>query len=366
MWILILFILGCVSGFILFSRILLEDDGIPFESNKKVSVIIPTRNEEENLPFILASLNAQTFKPYEIIVVDDFSEDETKKIAQNYGAKTIENSELPAGWTGKSWSVWNGFNHSSGDILVFLDADVRLKPRALEVLLKMREKEDGVISVVPHHYTEKLYERFSLISNILGIFAFTSPFERRNPEKGLYGSCIVAQREAYEKVGGHNSIRAEILDDLKLGKKFSNLGVKVKNFIGYGFVYFRMYPHGIVSEMQGFGKGAILSAATLKPKTIILIVAWLLGLISSGIVTPVLLFINPILAIPFLMGYILYTLQILYFIKYTGYFGKLIPLVHFISTLFFLLITLYSLYQVKFLGYVAWKGRHIEVGGKKR
>lgn len=366
MWIMILFILGCVSGFILFSRILLEDDGLPFKKDIKVSVIIPARNEEGNLPFILTSLNTQTFKPYEIIVIDDFSEDNTKKVAQDYGAVTIENSKLPEGWTGKSWAVWNGFNHSSGEILVFLDADVRLKPHALEVILKVREKSGGVISVVPHHYTEKFYERLSLISNILGIFAFTSPIERRNTEKGLYGSCIVARREDYEKVGGHNSIKAEILDDLKLGRKFSKLGVKVENFIGYGFVSFRMYPEGIGSEIQGFGKGATLSAATLDPKTVMLIVVWLLGLIITGLVTPVLLFINPIQSIPFVIGYIIYTFQIIYFIKYTGYFGILMPLVHFVSTLFFLLITLYSVYQVNFLGYVSWKGRHVEVGGKKR
>ena len=365
MEILFLFVLGCLSAFILFSRILIKSDNKPFKSNSKVSVIIPARNEEKNLPFILNSLEIQTYKPYEIIVVDDFSDDKTKETARQYGVKVIENTELPTGWTGKTWSVWNGYLHSSGDILIFLDADVRLEPHALESLLKTRKKSNGVISVVPYHHTEKFYERFSLITNILGVFAFTSPFERRNPEKGLYGACIVSTREDYEKVNGHYSIRSELLDDLNLGKEFLKAGINVENYIGHGLVSFRMYPQGIISAMQGFGKGAILSTATLKFGTVFFISIWILGLITVGFFTPFLLFIKSSWSITFIIGYVIYMTQIFYFQKYTGRFGIVMPVLHFLSSLFFILVTLYSIYQVTFLGYVSWKGRRIEVGGRK-
>ena len=365
MKILILFVIQCLSGFVLFSRTLIKSCNEPFKNDKRVSVIVPARNEEKNLPYILNSLNAQTYKPFEIIVVDDFSEDKTKEIASQYGVKIVENTELPAGWTGKTWAVWNGFLNSSGDILVFLDADVRLAPNALESLLQARESSGGVISVVPFHHTEKFYERLSLIANILGIFAFTSPFEKQNPQKGLYGSCIVAERKDYEKINGHRGIKSELLDDLNLGKKFSEAGIKVENFIGYGLVSFRMYPQGIISEIQGFGKGAVLSAATLRLTTLMFIVFWLLGLLAVGFLTPLFLFIDPLRVIPFTAGYMLYTLQILFFIRYVGNFGKIMPVLHFLSSLFFIFITLYSIYQVTFLGYVSWKGRHIDIRGGK-
>lgn len=365
MKLLILFILQFLSGFLLFSRTLIRNQYQALQNGKKVSVIIPARNEEQNLPYLLESLQVQTYRPYEIIVVDDFSEDKTAAIARSYNVRVIKNAELPAGWTGKTWATWNGYRNSSGEILVFLDADVRLAPHALESLIKTRERVNGVISVVPYHHAEKFYEQFAMVTNILGIFAFTSPFEKRNPEKGLYGSCIVAAREDYEKINGHNSIKSELLDDLNLGKKFSQAGVGVENFIGYGLVSFRMYPQGIKSEIQGFGKGAVLSAATLRPATVAIIVFWLLGLLTAGFATPVLLLINPSQVVPFAFGYLLYTIQILFFIKYVGDFGKIMPGLHFLSSLFFLLITVYSVYQVTFLGYVSWKGRHIEVGGGK-
>lgn len=150
-------------GLILFSRQKLKDNGTPLPSGKKVSVIIPARNEEINLPHLLTSLKEQTYMPDEVIVIDDFSEDETAIIAQGYDVRLIKNPDLPEGWTGKNWAVWNGYLASHGDILIFLDSDVRLAPKGIELLLKNREAAGGAISVVPYHYNEKIYERLSLI-----------------------------------------------------------------------------------------------------------------------------------------------------------------------------------------------------------
>lgn len=362
MWILILMLVGCLSGFILFKKNTLPIYHEPYQGLRKLSVIIPARNEECNLPHLLESLMSQTFPPFEIIVVDDFSNDRTKEIAKSYGVKVIIGSTLPEGWTGKSWAVWNGYLHASGDVLAFLDADIRMAPNALESLMKAREHAKGVISVVPFHHTEKLYEKFALIMNILGIFAFTSVFERGNPKKGLYGSCILALREDYEKINGHESVKSEVLDDLLIGSKFIEAGIPVTNFIGYGLVSFRMYPSGIRSEIEGFSKGAVLSTSTLSPWTIVLIAIWVVGLLVSS---TLFIFANTSLAMPLLIGYILYMLQLFYFTKYVGVFGIMIPILHIVATLFFIVIMVYSLYQVVVLGHVKWKGRYVRVGGKR-
>ncbi|MBW7461652.1 glycosyltransferase, partial [Paenibacillus sepulcri] len=170
----------------------------------------------------------------------------------------------PEGWTGKNWAVWNGYQQASGDLIAFLDADIRLEPKALEFLLHARERAGGVISVVPYHYTVKFYEKLAMITNILGVFAFMSPFENTNPRKGLYGSCILTAREDYEKIGGHQSVKSELLDDLNLGARYAQAGIPVVNFIGSGLVSFRMYPGGIRHEIEGFAKGAALSTSALK------------------------------------------------------------------------------------------------------
>jgi glycosyltransferase involved in cell wall biosynthesis len=350
-----------MAGFALFARITLSDRLSGTEDELRVSVIIPARNEEKNLPFLLDSLMEQRVKPYEIIVVDDFSSDRTYEIASSYGIKVIKNEELPENWTGKTWAVWNGFKAATGDIMVFLDADVRLSPDALGVLLHERSEAGGAISVVPYHKTEKLYEKLSLILYILGIFAFTSPFERRSRVKGLYGSCIVISREDYEKVNGHGGIKSELLDDLNLGKKLSSAGVKIKNFIGHRYVCFRMYPYGLKSELQGFGKGAVLSTATLRPPTIFAIALWIVGLLASGFAAPALLIAGNRCWLAFAAGYILYTLQIFYFLRYSGRYGLLMPVMHPVSSIFFIVVMIYSACQVIFKGSVTWKGRNIKV-----
>lgn len=362
MWVIVPMLIGCLSGFLLFRRNILPVSRGNDLKQRKLSVIIPARNEEYNLPHLLDSLKSQTVQPYEIIVVDDDSDDRTKQIAESYGVKVVAGSSLPSGWTGKSWAVWNGYLHATGDVFAFLDADIRLAPNALASLLKARERASGVISVVPFHYTEKLYERLAMIVNMLGVFAFTSVFERNNPRKGLYGSCILALREDYEKIHGHESVKSEVLDDLFLGARFNKAGVPVTNFLGYGLVSFRMYPQGIRSEIEGFSKGAVLSTSTLRPWTIVPIAIWLIGLIVSE-TAPI--FVNTSWAVPLLIGYLLYMAQIFYFNKYVGAFGIVIPVLHFVSTLFFIGVMLYSLIQVAFFGQVRWKGRNVQVGGKR-
>ncbi|WP_425453291.1 glycosyltransferase [Cohnella lupini] len=352
----------CSVGFILFRRNTIPSRSpLNSYSAKRLSVVIPARNEEHNLPQLLQSLREQTLQPFEIIVVDDFSEDGTRETAESFGVTVIDNTELPPGWTGKNWAVWNGYSHASGELIAFLDADIRLAPSALESLCAARERYGGAVSVVPYHYTEKFHERLALLPNILGVFAFTSPFEARNPTKGLYGSCILVDRADYELAGGHESVKSELLDDLNLGAKFMKAGIKVTNLIGHKLVSFRMYAQGIRSELEGFGKGAVLSASSLSLGTILLISLWLVGLLVSELFV---FAFDTSLAVPLAFGYFLYMAQMIYFVKYIGRFGIAMILLHFLSGLFFIVVMLYSLYQVVVLGHVAWKGRNVKVGGR--
>src|SRR5690606_39821258 len=90
-------------------------------------------------------------------------------------ALPICNEELPRGWTGKSWALWNGCRHAGGDLLLFLDADVRMAPDALASLVAARDRAGGVVSVVPFHEARRFHEKLLLVVNLLGMFAFTSP-----------------------------------------------------------------------------------------------------------------------------------------------------------------------------------------------
>ncbi|MBD3921328.1 glycosyltransferase [Paenibacillus sp. PR3] len=359
----VLMLCACAAGFVLFRRNTVPVCRLGPIEPSKLSIIIPARNEERNLKHLLHSLELQTYTPIEIIVVDDCSEDRTREIAEKFGVRVITNTEPPEGWTGKNWAVWNGYQEATGDLIAFLDADVRLYPHALKSLLAAREQTGGVISVVPYHEAVRFYERLAFIPNLLGLYAFTSPFERSNPNKGLYGSCIVTTRVDYELARGHESIKGELLDDLNLGAQFMRAGIPVTNYIGYGMVSFRMYPGGIRSEIEGFSKGAVLSTSKLSGWTTSLVAVWLVGLLAAE-AAPFVLGMS--WALPIAAGYLAYTIQLYSFLHYTGRFGYWLPFVHVLSSVFFLYIMLYSVYQIVFHGQVAWKGRQVKVGGRGR
>ncbi|MBK9922452.1 MAG: glycosyltransferase [Elusimicrobia bacterium] len=95
------------------------------------SVIIPARDEARRLPALLESLQNQSLRPLEILVVDDHSTDGTTDVARRVGARVIASAPLPAGWRGKTWACQQGAREARGPWLLFLDADLRLLPGAL-------------------------------------------------------------------------------------------------------------------------------------------------------------------------------------------------------------------------------------------
>jgi hypothetical protein len=195
---------------------------------------------------------------------------------------------------------------------------------------------------------------------VLGALTFTSPFEQRNPRKGLYGSCIIATREDYERIGGHEQICSKITDDLSLGGRFQEAGIKVTNYLGGRLVSFRMYPGGFRSELEGFAKSAMLSTALLHPLTLACSILWIIGLIVTQVWF---LAIGHAALIPLVAGYILYVAEIYYINRLVGRFGIIHQLFPILTVVFFLVVIGYSLYQSHIMKKVIWKGRTIDVGG---
>jgi glycosyltransferase involved in cell wall biosynthesis len=351
---------GLWAGWRLFDRKLLPapPDAPRSDARPKVSVVVPARNEADNLPHLLESLRAQTLLPHEIVVVDDGSEDGTGEVAARYGARVIRHDEPPPGWMGKNWALWDGFGRTTGDVVVFLDADVRLAPNALEALVAARDKAGGAVSVVPFHTALRLAEKLSLVFNMLGVFAFMSPFEADNPRRGLYGSCIVTAREDYLRVNGHAGVRSALVDDLALGARFLAAGIPVVNYMGWPLVSFRMYPGGLRHAAEGFSKSAALSMDQLDRRTVFLCALWMIGLLASGLF----FWLDWALA----AGFVLYASQLWRMARYAGTFGLLAPVLHTLPSLFFVGVMLYSVYQTAVLGRVTWKGRRISVRSGRR
>jgi Glycosyltransferases, probably involved in cell wall biogenesis len=170
----VLSILGILAGLFLFTKpVFLQKKAK--KQNLFLSIIIPARNEAHNLPNLLNSLKKQTYKNYEVIVVDDQSKDNTAQVARSLGAKVIEIKDKPKDFLGKPFACYTGYKKAKGEILLFVDADVRFdSPCALEKIVGELEDFEGVISVWPYHNIVHFYENFSAIYAIISSMASRS------------------------------------------------------------------------------------------------------------------------------------------------------------------------------------------------
>jgi len=153
-------------------------------SAEQLSIIIPARNEEQNLPTLLNSINAQTMKPCEIIVVNDASTDRTAEVAQQPGARVVNSPPPPEGWRGKAWACHQGAQAATGELLLFLDADTWFEPDGLARVLA--DYDGGAFSVGPFHAVRRAYEDLSLFFNF-NMTIGTSP-------GGLFGQMLLVDR----------------------------------------------------------------------------------------------------------------------------------------------------------------------------
>lgn len=285
-------LVGWVAGAWLLARVprcRQPDDGAPVPES--VGVVIPARNEARMLPRLLASLTGQQPGPARVVVVDDGSHDATAEVAREGGATVVPVGPLPEGWTGKCRACWVGAGAvAECDVVVFLDADTTLAPGGLAAILAEHRRRGGLVSVQPFHVTERFYERLSAFFNVvamMGVDAF-NPLRGRIEPRGAFGPCLVASHDDYMAAGGHEAVRAAVVEDVALARRFLSSGRPVTCFGGRGTISFRMYPDGPAQLVEGWTKNFAQGAAGTRPVTLALVVAWVsacilaaLGLVGS-------------------------------------------------------------------------------------
>jgi 4,4'-diaponeurosporenoate glycosyltransferase len=329
-----------------------------------VSVIIPARNEEQNLPLLLSDLRAQTLPIHEIICVDDASEDSTAQIAAASGAKLIRLVTKPEGWTGKTWACQNGADAATGELLLFLDADVRLNPEGLHTLLSAYRQEGCTISVQPYHKTEKLYEQLSMMFNFVQIAANGTALPKpRNV--GLYGPVILISRQEYKKAGGHESVRTSVVEDMALGSQLKLAGLPFRLFTGNQDVSFRMYGGGLRSLLQGWVKNMATGAASTPASVFVMVFLWIASLISVPLhLVKFSVSQNLLWLVVYGFLYIVWICVFAVLANRIGRFQTWAFILYPIPVLVLLGVFLVSAFKKLFGLKVIWKGRTIETGGK--
>ncbi|MCU0580798.1 MAG: glycosyltransferase family 2 protein, partial [Desulfobacterota bacterium] len=336
-----------------------------------LSLIIPARNEEKNLDRLLRSIKNGNPRPDEIIVVDDHSEDATGEVGIRAGCKVIASAELPEGWVGKTWACWQGVGQARGDLILFLDADTVLEPGGFSRLVETYLGKGGLVSVYPYHRMERPYERLSAFFNLIslaGTGSFTLLGSWLNP-RGAFGPCMLCSRRDYLAVGGHagERIRGEILESLGMEEAFRQKGLPVHLFGGKGAISFRMYPSGLRSLREGFGKSLGVGFRGTPSFLLVLIVLW----ISGGFSTTRHLLQNGLLAdwsalaIWAVMD-LLYVLQIFRMLASVGNFTFVTALFFQIPLFFFLAVFSTSLIRTFLFRRVTWKGRTVKISSGSR
>ncbi len=234
----------------------------------RLSIIIPARNEQANLPRLLRSIGESAPRCTQVIVANDNSTDQTASVARAHGAAVVSVPPLPNGWRGKTWACHHGATAAEGDVFLFLDADTWFETGGLARLCAMYTGE--ALSLGPYHITQRPSEQLSAFFNLLMVSGTI-------PDR-LFGPMLMIDRACYQRIGGHQSVRDRTLENFHLALRLREEKLPLKSIPGWGIISSRMYPGGLGDLYRGWVKGFASGAAGTPAWLLFTHVAWLSGM----------------------------------------------------------------------------------------
>lgn len=216
----------------------------------RVSVIIPAKDEQDNIGRALETLVVQDYANLEILVVDDRSTDRTADIVREVAAtdprvRLIQVTELPAGWFGKPHAMHVGAGQACGEWLLFVDADCRQAPHSVRAGVNFLAANQGdMLSLWPVLEMHGFWE--NAVQPVAGsvLVAWFRPTWANNPKRRTAfanGQYILLRRATYEAVGGHAAVRNEVVEDIALARRVKGDGHRLFNAVGEDLFSTRMY-----------------------------------------------------------------------------------------------------------------------------
>ena len=193
----------------------------------KVSVILPARNEEDFITKCLETLCKQNYKNFEIIAINDSSEDKTGEIIEKFAKNDsrvihVSAREKPKNWMGKNWACMEGFKKATGDLLLFTDADTKFEKNVMELTVSHLLSENlDALTVIPRLRCIDKITKITLPMLSTFLHSRYSALNVNNPKKEVgyfFGSFFMITREIYEGIGTHEIVKQEIVEDGALGK----------------------------------------------------------------------------------------------------------------------------------------------------
>jgi chlorobactene glucosyltransferase len=245
-------------------RQVFPNQNLPF-----VSVIVPARNEELKVESCLKSLADQDYPNFEIIAVDDLSTDRTGEIIHKLAAQfpaitAVSGTVNPDGWIGKCNAIVQAVGHASGQWLVFTDADTCHDEQSLRKAVSFAlENQVDMVSFMPLQELGSFWEK-TIMPPLLSSFLLGDCLHMVNWPNAArayaYGQYILARTSSYHAVGGHQSVRDEIVEDFALARAFKISGRRIMVADGRSLYKVRMYTsletlwHGWVKNLYSFAE----------------------------------------------------------------------------------------------------------------
>lgn len=256
------------------------------DTGARISVLVPARDEADRIGPTLASLRALTGVA-QILVLDDHSSDDTAGLVQAAGLQVIRSTdEPPAGWLGKPWACQRLAEAATGDILVFIDADVELAPDAARAAASLLHELD-LVCPYPRQVTTGVLQR--LVQPLLQWSWLTFlplAVAERSSHPALSagnGQFVAVRRDAYFAAGGHAAVRGQVLEDLALVRRFKATGHRVAMADGTQIATCRMYS-GQRDLIAGYTKS--LHDAFGVPTVALLGLMYVLPVAGRSVPTP--------------------------------------------------------------------------------
>jgi chlorobactene glucosyltransferase len=232
-----------------------------------VSVCVPARDEERGIRACLKSLLEQDYPDFEVIVVNDHSTDHTGELIHALAGKNsrlipLDGEALPKGWLGKPFALHQAFQKAKGEILLFTDADPVFEPNALRTaVFTMQERKLDALTLMPKAEFGSFWER-AVQPVIFGFIGSLTRFGKVNSQDQKsamgFGAFLMFKRSAYEAIGGHESGKADVLEDVLIAKRLKKAGFKLLVADAKRLFSIRMY-YGLREIWIGWRKNMFLA-----------------------------------------------------------------------------------------------------------
>jgi len=238
-----------------------------------VSVVVPARDEAKRVEEALRSLANLDYPALEVIAVDDRSSDGTGAIIDRVAAgdprvRALHIAELPEGWLGKCHAMQAGARLAEGELLLFTDGDVVFAPDTLRLavryLLARRLDHLALLpGLVSGGYWEDAVKSYFAMLFIVGVRAWAAGSASKNVYVGI-GAFNLLRRTAYEAIGGHETLRLEVTDDLMLGKRVKQAGFRQDALIASDHLRLR-WQEGVGGFIRGLEKNGFAALGYSLP-----------------------------------------------------------------------------------------------------